>query len=104
MTLAVSCSGKEVPYLLCGLGGQKKEWVVRCGWGGRCVPMGAQGRTWLVIKWFHEAEPEAPEGQDCLPLPVLPKRKQQGFPWELRSQVPRFGLFIPCNRKEGLPS
>ena len=75
-------------------------------WVGR--EMCSHGRTGQnlasVIKWFHEAEPEATEGQDCLPLPVLPKRKQQGFPWELRSQVPRFGLFIPCNRKEGLPS
>ena len=54
-----------------------------------------------VIKWFHEAEPAPGEGQDCLPLPFLPKRKHtQAFPWELRSQVPRFGLFIPCNRKE----
>lgn len=55
-----------------------------------CVVLGEEegtgGKMWVgrgtrrqnvasVINWFHEAEPDPREGQDCLPLPFLQKRK-----------------------------
>lgn len=43
-----------------------------------------------VINWFHEAEPDPREGQDCLPLPFLPKRKHtQDFPGSRTDEVRR---------------
>ena len=104
MTLAVSCSGKEVPYLLCGLGGQKKEWVVRCGWGGRCVPMGAQGRTWLLsLSGSTKRNLRHLKARTAYPSPLSQRENSKDFPGGSGLRFLDLGFSFPVIGKRGFP-
>ena len=67
--------------------------------------MSAQGGTWLLsLSGSTKRNLRHMKARTAHPSPFSQRENMQGFPWELRSQFPRFGLFIPCNRKKGLPS
>lgn len=80
MLLETSGSGKKVWRLSCVVLGEEE------GIGSEMrVGRGTQRQNLAsVINWFHEAEPDPHEGQDCLPLPFLQKRKHVRTSWEER--------------------
>lgn len=70
---------ESMETLLCGFG--EEEGIGGEMWVGR----GTQRQNLAsVINWFHEAEPDPREGQDCLPLPFFQKRKHVRTSWEER--------------------
>lgn len=79
MLLETSSSGKEVWRPSCVVLGEEEE----IG-GEMWVGSGTQRQNLAsVINWFHEAEPDPREGQDCLSHPFLQKRKHVRTSWEV---------------------